>query len=85
MNRNELFTKAMATAHEQCVASNGECIHEQAMRANRDVLKIALGAALDKAMEASVDPALFFFHMGVHVGYRFHQLEYLENPPGASS
>lgn len=82
----QLFEAALATAHEQCSAApNGQCIHIQAINESKDALTKALAVALEVAMEAGVDPATFFFHMGLHVGYRLHQLEYYENPPDASS
>ena len=80
MITRELLEQAIATAHEQC----GEtCIHQEAVGEAKEALNLALANALEVALHPGIDPGLFFFHMGLHVGYRLHQLEYAENPPNA--
>jgi hypothetical protein len=69
----ELFKQAIDTADDTCTET--ECVHAKMMEANREHLLEVIQCFGVLALSRGLSPSLSLFALGLHVGYRLHQLE----------
>ena len=67
----ELFKQALDTAHNSCEKG---CTHADAEFANIKAIEEKIGEGMMSPLFL-LNPLLASFSLGVHVGYRLHQLE----------
>jgi hypothetical protein len=70
----ELFKQALDTCTDACEA-DGQCNHHDAIKGNDKVIQQALMDAFVQCVMNNASPSFGIFDLGVHVGYRLHQLE----------
>lgn len=68
----ELVKQALDASHENCEA---KCIHIDACLANHDAIFARIKEEVAAYLAKGYDPYLGCFFLGLHVGYRLHQLE----------
>lgn len=70
----ELLRQAFESATAACDEA-GTCNHGDAVRANQQLIMVAMGHVVEDCFRDNSSPSFGLFDLGLHVGYRLAQLE----------
>jgi len=75
MITKELLKRALDTATDNCTGETNGCVHGPAVDQLRKELEREMGIVVAQCLIVGASPTWGLFDMGMHVGYRLHQLE----------